>query len=174
MFTYAVIGALVVGGILSVPGVSRVLEIWINRWLGPVLLVVGVVLLELLQIRLGGGLSVEKLKNRFAQGSVVGATVLGIVFALAFCPFSAALFFGSLIPLAASHESSVLLPSLFGLGTGLPVLLFAVLIARGSRYIGKVFNNLSSVEVWARRVTGTIFVGIGIYFSLLYVFEVAG
>jgi cytochrome c biogenesis protein CcdA len=172
MLTYLALGALLVGGVLSIPGASRFLQEYVNKLLGPVLIVVGVVLLELVQLRLGAGVSADRLKERVRGGSLLAAGSLGIVFALAFCPFSAALFFGSLIPLAVSHDSSLLLPSLFGLGTGLPVLVFGILIATGAHLVGKAFDKLSKVEWWARRVTGSVFVLVGIYFSLVYVFEV--
>jgi cytochrome c biogenesis protein CcdA len=85
---------------------------------------------------------------------------------------SAALFFGSLIPLALQHQSSFSLPSIYGAGTGLPVLGFAVLIAAGTQSIGKWFQKLTQVDLWARRATGAIFIIIGVYYSLAYIFGV--
>jgi cytochrome c-type biogenesis protein len=98
--------------------------------------------------------------------------VLGIVFALSFCPVSAALFFGSLIPLAVDNGSSVLLPALYGVGTGLPVFVVAVLIASGAHAVGKALDNLALIGRWARQITGCIFLGVGIYYSLAYAFGI--
>ena len=101
-----------------------------------------------------------------------GSVLLGIVFALSFCPVSAALFFGSLIPLATANGSSVLLPSLYGLGTATPVVGFAIVIAVGARSLGKAYSGVALVERWARRLTGVIFIGVGVYLTLVYVFGV--
>ena len=91
---------------------------------------------------------------------------------LSLCPLSAALFFGSLIPVAVKCGSGVLLPALYGVGTGLPVLLFGFLIALGARSLGSAFDKLSRVEWWARRITGGVFIAVGIYYSLAYIFGV--
>ena len=111
--------------------------------------------------------------QRYAEkGGIWGAGLLGIVFALSFCPPSAALFFGSLIPVCVKHGSPVMLPSVYGLGTALPVVVFAVLIAVGAGSLGKVFNKLTQFEWWARRITGAVFIVVGVYLTLEYVFGV--
>lgn len=97
---------------------------------------------------------------------------LGVLFALSFCPTSALYFFGSLFVLLAASDSKVILPSVYGIGTALPVIAFAVLIAFSAQSVGKAFHALSSIEWWARRITGCIFLGVGIYFSLKYIFDV--
>jgi cytochrome c biogenesis protein CcdA len=96
---------------------------------------------------------------------VVGAAVLGVLFALSFCPVSAGLFFGALIPLATSAGSRVLLPAVYGVGTGLPVLFFAVLIAAGVHRVGRAFNVLKSIEHAARPATGGVFILAGLYLT---------
>jgi cytochrome c biogenesis protein CcdA len=112
------------------------------------------------------------MQYRIATWGVWGAGLLGMVFALSFCPVSAALFFGSLLPLAIKYESSVLLPSLYGVATGLPVLLFAILVALGAQSLGRAFNKLTRIEWWARRITGAVFVVVGVYYSLTFIFGV--
>ena len=101
-----------------------------------------------------------------------GAFLLGFMFALSFCPISAALFFGSLIPLAVANESVVVLPAVYGIGTALPVLVVAIVVALGARSVSVAFRMLSSFEKWARPVTGVVFVVVGIYLTLAYVFGV--
>ena len=91
---------------------------------------------------------------------------------MSFCPGSAALFFGSLVPLAVKEQSAFLLPTLYGAGTALPVLVFAVMIVVGAGAVGRAYNRITQFETWARRVTGVIFIGVGIYFSLMYIFRV--
>jgi cytochrome c biogenesis protein CcdA len=75
------------------------------------------------------------------------------------------------IPLALKYESKLLLPFLYGVGTALPVLLFSVIISYASRYAGTFFNKLSVVEKWLRNITGILFLIIGIYFCLKYIFQ---
>lgn len=171
--TYLVLAWLLVASVLAAPPVSHFLQKYMNQLLGPLLILVGMVLLNLIPLRLpGGGCSTGKLQQRAEAAGIWGAGLLGIVFALAFCPVSAALFFGSLIPLAVKHESRLLLPSLYGIGTGLPVLAFVVLIAIGAGAVARAFHRLTQFETWARRVTGGLFIAIGIYFALAYIFEV--
>jgi cytochrome c biogenesis protein CcdA len=143
-----------------------------NKILGPILILVGMFLLEMLTLSFASpGLS-EKMQFRIATRGVWGAGLLGVIFALSFCPVSAALFFGSLLPLAIKYESSVLLPSLYGVATGLPVLLFALLVAFGAQSLGRAFNKLTRMEWWARRITGAVFVVVGIYYSLTFIFGI--
>lgn len=96
---------------------------------------------------------------------------LGALFALSFCPVSAALYFGSLIPLAMQRESPVLLPALYGMGTAVPVLALAFLAAAGFQAAGGFLHGLGQVEAWARRITAAVFVAVGLYFVLNYNLE---
>ena len=171
--TYTVLGALLVASLLSAPRLSHLLQKNMNLALGPLLIIIGMVLLELISFsRRGGGVS-DRMQRRVDRFGMWGALLLGIVFALSFCPVSAALFFGSLLALAVRHGSGVILPAVYGIGTGLPVLLFAILIASGANRIGKAFNRMAAFEFWARRITGTMFIAAGIYYSLTYIFGVS-
>jgi cytochrome c-type biogenesis protein len=170
--TYVVLGILLVASITSVPLVSQLLQKYMNKILGPMLILVGMFLLEMLTLRFASPGLGEKLQHRFATWGIWGAGLLGVIFALSFCPVSAALFFGSLLPLAIKYESSVLLPSLYGVATGLPVLLFALLVAFGAHSLGRAFNKLTRIEWWARRITGAVFVVVGIYYSLTFIFGI--
>ena len=166
---YVTLGFVFVMGLLSMPETSQFLQRHMNRILGPVLIVAGALLLEVVRPVLPGlGRKSEQLRQRLETKGVWGALPLGALFALSFCPVSAALFFGSLVPLAIRFESPVLLPGLYGVGTALPVVAFAVLIAFGARLVAKAFNSLAVVERWARRLTGLVFVGVGIYMTLVY------
>jgi cytochrome c-type biogenesis protein len=171
MVTYIVLGVLIVASLLSVSEVSLWLQKHMNQFLGPLLILIGMVLLGFIPLPVFGGTVSKKVQRRAQSYGVWGAGLLGIVFALSFCPVSAALFFGSLIPLSVQNGSTVTLPSVYGIGTGLPVFLFAVLIASGARAVGRAFDKLSLVERWVRRITGTIFILLGIYFCLSYIFE---
>jgi threonine/homoserine/homoserine lactone efflux protein len=116
----------------------------------------------------GFGRRGEQLRQRLEAKGIWGALPLGALFALSFCPVSAALFFGSLLPLAVRFDSPVVFPTLYGAGTALPVVAFAILIAFGTRFVARAFNRLTAVERWARRVTGVVFLGVGIYMTVVY------
>jgi cytochrome c biogenesis protein CcdA len=170
MFAYTVIAMLAIASVLSLPETSFHLEIYMNQAIGPLLIVVGIILLDVIPLSFSMSCVNGTIQTRAGKWGMWGAGLLGILFALTFCPVSAALFFGSLIPLAIKSNSSVLLPSLYGFGTGLPVFIFAVLIALGVKSIGRVFDRLSQLEKWARKLTAVVFVGVGIYLSLKNLF----
>jgi cytochrome c-type biogenesis protein len=151
----------------SQQAVSGWLQTHMNKFLGPILVLVAMVLLDLIRFSTSGTGVSDSMQKRVDAWGVWGALLLGIVFALSFCPVSAGLFFVSLIPMV-QLGSSFVLPSLFGLGTALPVLGFALLIAFSAQSVGKTFNRLSQFEWWARRITGGIFLAIGLHFSLKY------
>jgi cytochrome c biogenesis protein CcdA len=170
--TYLALAALLLASVLSIPQISNFLQTYMNKLLGPVLILVGMFLLGWLHLNFSVSVGGGALEDRFQSWGVWGAALLGMLFALSFCPVSAALFFGSLIPLALQHQSSVSLPALYGIGTGLPVLVFAILIAAGAQSVSKAFNRLTQVEKWARIITGIVFVVVGIYFCLTHIFQV--
>jgi cytochrome c biogenesis protein CcdA len=172
---YVALAALFVMGMLSIPKVSRFLQQYMNQILGPVLVVTGVILLEWVRLTLPGrGRGGENLRRRLESSGLWGAAPLGALFALSFCPASAALFFGSLVPLALRFDSPVLYPAVYGAGTALPVVAFAFVIAFGARFVGKAFNRLAQVEFWARKLTGFVFIGVGLYMTAAYTFGMLG
>ena len=172
MVTYIGVGTLVVAGVLSVPSISLFLQRYMIMIIGPVLILTGMFLLELIGSGLTGPNMNSSAQKLAGKGGVWVAGLLGILFALSFCPVSAALFFGSLIPLAVNFESVIILPSFYGIGTGLPVLVFAVLLAFSTKSVGVLFNALTVFEYWARRLTGVIFIVVGLYLSLKYIFNI--
>ncbi len=168
---YIIMAAVIVTALLSVTEVSRWLQKHMNQILGPILILAGMVLTGLVRLpTFGGGVS-EKTQHRADSFGVLGAGFLGIVFALSFCPVSAALFFGSLIPVSVRCSSTIVIPLVYGLGTALPVLVFAGLIAFGAGTVGRAYDRLSQIESWARRITGLVFIIVGIYLSLSYIFN---
>ncbi|OFZ46237.1 MAG: cytochrome C biogenesis protein [Bdellovibrionales bacterium RIFOXYB1_FULL_37_110] len=172
MFTYIALSYIVIKSILEIPSLSFFLQTHMLKILGPLLIVIGMFLLELITMPLpsmGGG---GKFQSFFQNAGIWGAFPLGMLFALSFCPVSAALFFGSLIPLATKYSSATLFSSMYGIGTGLPVFLFSILIAVGVTSVGKIFQKIGKVEYWVRMVTGTLLIGIGIYFTLTYLLNI--
>jgi cytochrome c-type biogenesis protein len=169
VLVYVALAVLLVASVLSSPGASLWLQTNLNNFLGPLLILVGMTLLGLLSLPLQGAGISEGLRQRVDRLGLAGAGLLGLVFALSFCPVSAALYFGSLLPLAVRAESTLLVPAVYGLGTGLPVFAFAVLLALGTNWVGAAFNRLSQAEWWARQGTGVAILVIGLYLTLHHV-----
>jgi len=168
--TYVAIGAALVAGIVAAPGLSLVLQRVMNKLLGPILIVVGLVLLDLLRIRARRTGMDSRWRQRIERMGLLGAWLLGVLLAVAFCPVSAALFFGSLIPLAVSAQSFFAVPLAYGIGTAVPVLAVSIALALGVRVAARLFGRFQAIERWARRVTGAVFIGVGIYYALVYVY----
>jgi cytochrome c-type biogenesis protein len=177
---------------MSIPAVSVFLQKYMHIALGPIFLLLGVFLVGLITTNLGGATMSEGMQKRIDAMGVWGALLLGVLFAVSFCPTSAAWFFGLLalimgseagaittllakvgisLPEATLPGSTVVLPFIYGVGTALPVLLVAFLLAYSAKSIGKTYNVLSKIEWWARQVTGWIFIVIGVHFSLKYAFD---
>jgi len=173
MAAYVGIAALLVAGALSIPALSSFLQGFMNRILGPVLILVGMVLLDLLTVPMPGGGWGQKLGEQAGKWGLAGSALLGFLFALAFCPVSAALYF-KMIADALAHRSALLLPSLYGAGTAVPVVAFAIVLAVSAGRIGAAYNAVGRIETWARGVTGVAFVLVGIYYSLVYIYGVLG
>lgn len=175
VLAYTILGVLLVKGVLTAFGTGNFLQKYMNILLGPVLIVVGVFLMGCIRINLGGGISGERAQSWAAKAGAFGPVLLGILFALSFCPISAGLFFLSLVPLAAKHASPVLFPVLYGIGTGLPVLGFAAVVALGTAAVAKAYNRISHFEWWAQRITGVIFIVVGVYYVVnLFRFGLVG
>lgn len=168
MVAYAVLGWVIINSLLSVPQVTQFLQKYMVKTLGPLLVITGLFLLEVITIRLPGISLSEKHRNKLVESGAPGAFLLGLIFALAFCPVSAALFFGSLIPLALNSKTPALLPFIYGAGTGFPVLIFAVAIALGVTSLNHWFHRIAKLEYYTRRITGIIFILVGAYYIWAY------
>lgn len=169
---YVVLGAGIAAGLLANAEVSRLLQKHMNEILGPVLILLGMVLLNWLGADVSFILKTDGIQRKAEKGSVFLALPIGALFALTFCPVSAGLFFGGLVPLAVREGSIVMFPLIYGLGTALPVILFAFLLAFSVKSVGKVFNSLTHIEIWIRRITGAVFIAVGIYYSLVHIYGV--
>ncbi|MBU8902396.1 MAG: sulfite exporter TauE/SafE family protein [Victivallales bacterium] len=170
--TYMLLGAGIVAGLMASGEVSRFLQQYLNEALGPILILLGMILLGMIGKKLSLNLFADGIQKKVEKNGIYFALPLGVLFALSFCPISAALFFGALIPLALKHSSLYILPSIYGIGTALPVIFFAFLIAFGGEYLAKAFNCLTKTEIWLRRITGILFILVGIYYSLNYIYGI--
>ncbi|MDY6904424.1 MAG: aromatic aminobenezylarsenical efflux permease ArsG family transporter [Thermodesulfobacteriota bacterium] len=166
---YILICAIIVAGLFSIPGTAMFLQQYMNKLLGPLLIVAGLMILDIVPLRLPAfGGTDAGFMYRLSNSGVIGAVFLGFIFALSFCPVSAALFFGSILPLALKFESGVWLPLWYGIGTALPVIAFALVLAFSARFAGKFVHGLTVVERYLRWLTAVVFMAIGLYFTIVY------
>jgi len=170
MFSYSIIGIIIIVAGLEIPGVASFLQDFGEQVLGLLLIVVGVIMLSInkISLSLGGG-KLSTLGEKVADWGMIGGFLLGALFALAFCPYSAILFFGVLIPLALKSAGGVTLPAVYAIGTGLPVLVFGVLLSFGVAKISSWLNAVTRVEKVIRIIVAIIFIGIGIYYVVLWI-----
>jgi len=170
MFSYSILGIIIIVAGIEIPGVASFLQDFGEQVLGPLLIVVGVIMLSInrMPFSLGGG-RLSSLGEKVADWGMVGGFLLGALFALAFCPYSAVLFFGILIPLALKSAGGVTLPAVYAIGTGLPVLVFGVLISLGVARVSTWLNAVTRVEKIIRVAVSIIFIGVGIYLVVLWI-----
>jgi cytochrome c biogenesis protein CcdA len=170
VMAYVVLGGLITASVMSATTISSSLQGVMAKIIGPLLILAGMVLLNLLSLPASMGVPFAKKAERFQGSSIAGAGVLGFLCALAFCPVSAALFFGSLIPLSIEHGHGVLYPTVYGLATALPVVILGAGMAIGAHWAGKVLKQLPRIEQVARLTTGIVFILAGLYLTAKYVF----
>ena len=139
-----------------------------EKWLGPLLVIIGLIMLNIIPLHFKGGGPLQKFTDRLSEKGALGAFLLGILFALAFCPYSGALYFGMLIPMTLRSSEALAIPLVFALGTGLPVLMFTYLLAFSIEKIGAWFNAIQRIEKVVRYGVGGVFLIVGFYY--LYVF----
>lgn len=168
VITYVVLGTIIISGLLAIPSVANFLQEYINKLIAPILILIGLLLLDIIKVNFSFGVAKNNITNKFKISTIIGALFLGIIFALSFCPVGAVLFFGSLITLAIEHHSRFLLPLVYGIGTGLPVVIFAIVIAFATHKVGEIYNSITKFEIWFRKITGVIFILAGIYFIITH------
>jgi cytochrome c biogenesis protein CcdA len=152
--------------------VARLFQSNGEKFLGPLLLIIGILMLDIIKIKFPGlGKISDKFQNSNKQGSWLSALLMGVVFALAFCPYSGVLYFGMLIPMTISSASGLFLPFIFAIATGLPVIIFAYLIAFTVSGVGNLYSKLKTFEKWFRFVVALIFILVGFYY--IYIFYLA-
>jgi cytochrome c-type biogenesis protein len=189
---YLTLAVVIAETAMSIPATALFLQKYGSLVLGPVFLLLGMLLVGMIVISAGGATMTEGMQKRIDAMGIWGALLLGVLFAVAFCPTSAVWFFGLValllgseaeavtgnlanigisLPEASLPGSTVVLPLIYGIGTAVPVLLVAFLLAYSAQSVGKAFNVMSKVEWWARQITGWLFILAGAWFSLKYAFE---
>lgn len=173
IISYTVLGLILIIIIKAgsgVFGIQKFIADWGEKILGPLMLLVGLFML------FGGRLGLKGFGYSGDGGSLAGkgswgALLLGILFALAFCPTSAVFYFGMLIPLAASTSSGWILPAIFAIATAVPVLVVAWIFAFSAGSIGKFMGRVTAFQRWLNLIVAVIFVLIGIYYCFTLFFR---
>jgi cytochrome c biogenesis protein CcdA len=167
-FSYTAIGLILYFG-ASKFHIARFFNQNGEKYLGPLLIIVGLVMLNVIRLSfLGSSNFQEKLSEKFKNKGLLGSFLIGVVFALAFCPYSGALFFGMLVPMTISSADGLLLPIVFAFGTGLPVILFTYLLAFTASKVGLFYNRITKVEKVMRTVAGVVFILTGLYYVFIF------
>lgn len=167
-FSYTAIGLVLYFG-ASKFHVARLFQQNGEKYLGPLLIIIGLIMLNIIQLNFLGKFNFqEKLSEQFKRQGLWGAFLLGMVFALAFCPYSGALYFGMLIPMTISNASGLYLPLVYAIGTGIPVIVFTYLLTFAAHRVSAVFKQISKVEKVMRYVAGVVFVLTGIYYVSIF------
>lgn len=150
--------------------ISAFLQLYGEKIIGPALILIGLFMLDFIKVNFS---FLNKLTDRYENRGVKGywdVLLLGVLFALAFCPYSGVLYFGMLIPMTISSPSGLLLPVAFAIATGLPVILFAWLLAYSVSGVGTWYKRIKMFETWFRRIIAVVFIGVGIYYIIIVYF----
>ncbi|MCX6286623.1 MAG: aromatic aminobenezylarsenical efflux permease ArsG family transporter [Bacteroidetes bacterium] len=148
--------------------VSLLFQGWGEKLLGPLLILIGLFMLDVIKIRFPGFSGLAEKMGEHSKRSYRGTLILGIIFAMAFCPYSGVLYFAMLIPITIASPTGLYLPVVFAFATGLPVIIFAWLLAYAVGNVGKLYNRIKVFELWFRRVVAVLFILVGIYYILIF------
>ena len=166
MFSYTAIGAIIYFGANTFQ-IAKLFQGNGEKYIGFVLVILGLIMLDIIKLNfIKGGNWIDQLSDKFKTKGVLGAFLLGALFALAFCPYSGALFFGMLVPMTL--KSGLAMPVLFSVGTGLPVILFAFVIAFSMEKLGIYFKAITKIEKIMRILAGVTFIVSGLYYINIY------
>lgn len=168
MFSYTALSTIIYFG-ASKFQVAKLFQGNGEKLIGPVMIIIGLIMLDIIKPKFPvfGNLT-EQLSDKFKDKGMFGSFFLGIIFALAFCPYSGALFFAMLIPMTLSASAGLALPVLFSIGTGLPVIAFAFVIAYSMEKLGTYFKTIQKIEKVMRIIAGLLFILTGLYYVLMY------
>jgi len=167
-FTYTGIAMIIIFG-ASKFHVAKFFQGNGEKYVGPVMVLIGLVMLNVIKLNfLGKGNFTEKWSDKFKEKGLLGAFLLGALFAMAFCPYSGALYFGALIPMSIKHEAGIVYPLFYALGAGTLVMFFTGIIAFSISQLGKYFKAIQRTEKVMRVLAGLLFVFTGVYYILIY------
>lgn len=162
-FSYTLLAVIIFFG-ASKLNISLLFQGWGEKLLGPVLILIGLFMLDVIKLKFPGFSGLTDKLGEKSKSSYWSTFLLGVVFALAFCPYSGVLYFAMLIPMTVASASGLYLPVIFAIATGIPVILFAWLLAFAVGNVCKLYNRIKVFELWFRRVVSIVFILVGIYY----------
>jgi len=165
MVSYVAVASLIVYLGLNMQSLSFFLQNSGEILLGPLMIIIGLFVLEVINLDFWSGSShLSSISKKVAEKGLFGSFLLGVIFALSFCPFSAVLFFAMLIPLALKTGDAILIPAVFAFATAIPVIIFSVIMVTGISRLGIVMKKAELFDLWMRRAAGLLFIVIGVYY----------
>ncbi|MFR9603606.1 MAG: aromatic aminobenezylarsenical efflux permease ArsG family transporter [Rikenellaceae bacterium] len=174
VISYTVLGVILITILRegsSLFGVQKAVTKYGEMLLSPALILIGLFMLFGDKLNLPsfgfnglGDSQGDKIKGRGG----VGALLLGVLFALAFCPTSGVFYFGMLIPMSAGSTASYLMPAVFAVATALPVIIVAWVLAYSVGEVGKVYNRIKTFQKWFSMVVALLFIGVGVYYGMMF------
>jgi cytochrome c biogenesis protein CcdA len=164
MFTYVILASLIVWFGLNTQIISLALQKYGDKIMGPFLIILGLIMLDVIKFSFfKKSKAFNKFKEKLAAKGYWGSFMLGAVLAVAFCPFSAVLFFGMLIPIAINAGDGIIIPSVFAIATGLPVISLSFILVYSINKLGTAMNYVKKIEQIARKSTAIIIIAVGLY-----------
>ena len=168
MAAYIGLTALIVYAGLNIQAISFFLQEYGEKLIGPFLVIMGILMLEIVDIPLPGGHGwLQKLEMYLGEKGYLGGFLLGVVFALALCPFSAVLFFGMLIPIALKTGDAIFVPAVFAIATALPVIIISLVLVQGVNRVSGMMSTVQKMEKWIKWAVAAVFIGVGIYYTII-------
>lgn len=171
IITYAGLGVLIIPILregASIYAIQKAINGYGEALIAPALILIGLFMLFGNKLNLPkfgfGGNGSDKLKKRGGWG----ALLLGVLFSLAFCPTSGVFYFGMLMPMAAAETGGYLLPVVFAIATGLPVLIVAWIVAYSISGLGKFYHRMQQFQKWMNVIIGVLFIVVGIYYAIIF------
>ncbi|MDD4515877.1 aromatic aminobenezylarsenical efflux permease ArsG family transporter [Massilibacteroides sp.] len=167
MFSYTALASIIFFG-ASKLHVARWFQQIDGIWIGIALVVFGILMLDVIKFDIPFFSKItSSVSRRNIKRNYLNAFLMGVLFSLAFCPYSAVLYFGGLIPITLASNEGLLLPPVFAIATGLPVIIIAWLLAYSVGNIGKFYNSMNTFQKWFKRIIAAVFIVVGIYYIII-------
>ena len=168
MAPYIGLTALIVYAGLNIQSISLFLQEYGEKLIGPFLIIMGILMLELVDIpTIGGQGWLQKIELYLGEKGYLGGFLLGVIFALALCPFAAVLFFGMLIPIALKTGDAIFVPAVFGIATALPVIIISIVLVSGVNRVSGMMTAVQKNEKWIKWTVATVFIIVGVYYLVI-------
>ncbi|HII76240.1 MAG TPA: sulfite exporter TauE/SafE family protein [Methanolinea sp.] len=168
MVAYIGLTALIVNAGLNIQSISLFLQEYGEKLIGPFLVIMGILMLEIVDIpSIGGQGWLQKIELYLGEKGYLGGFLLGVIFALALCPFAAVLFFGMLIPVALKTGDAIFVPAVFGIATALPVIIISIVLVSGVNRVSGMMTAVQKNEKWIKWAVAAVFIIVGVYYIVI-------